>query len=553
MMTSFSITNFKAFSTQQRVPLKPITLVYGQNSSGKSSLHQSLLLLKQTLESSENPDTLLIPKGNLVDLGGFREFINGHDVKKPFSFEIRMALPKEPRSLPGILLNPLENSDAKTFGIRVEMAYDEATSAAILSSLNFFLGEHTEELFSFKAERQQVKQRYARRFGFSASAPRAGVAECVLRLSKLNHQHPFWISLWSTVKPYINREVLKHLSKQLEVLNQQLNKLRGPEFAGLEEAPKIAGVKRIEKQLQECQELLTKLDGYSQSEFICDVEKQIVKAVLLCRNFLPVGMTRHEKEEQTGILAILEEVGGFGYDLTSLTGLVIFSANALQNSLESTIYIGPLRDYPERHYIFSGNHSDQVGKSGKMVPDVLFKRRDLLERVNQQMELFGLDYELKVSSVNDRDSDLQDVFALRLFDKRSQIHASILDVGFGISQILPIIVQSMLSTGKTLIIEQPEIHLHPKLQADLGTLVATCSKEPFGNQFIIETHSQHLILRLQKLIRQGKLTPEDVAVIYVDRCDNGSQCIELRLDKDGDFIDNWPNGFFEEGYRELFS
>jgi len=160
---------------------------------------------------------------------------------------------------------------------------------------------------------------------------------------------------------------------------------------------------------------------------------------------------------------------------------------------------------------------------------------------------------LKVSSVNDTDSDLQDVFALRLFDKKTRIHASILDVGFGISQVLPIIVQSMLSKGKTLCIEQPEIHLHPKLQADLGTLLATCVKEPFSNQFIIETHSQHLILRLQRLVRQGVLTPSDISVIYVDRTGEGSKCVELRLDKDGDFIDRWPQGFFEEGYNEIFS
>jgi hypothetical protein len=553
MITEYGLTNFKAFAGQQRIKLKPITLIYGQNSSGKSSLLQSILLLKQTIESSENPEMLLLPKGNLVDLGGFREFINAHDVKKQFVFEVRMPIPKGERFFPGMLTRPLEASKVETMGIRAELVYDEQTSAATLHSLTFFLGEHPEGLFSFKAERHQIKHRFARRFAFATAPASAGVTESVLRLKSLNQQHPFWSFLWETVKTLIEKETLNVLNRRREFLAQRLEKVRAPELAGIEESAKRPGEKRMERELRDIEDTLEKLKKYTQKDLVNEVEKQVSKTMLLCRNFLPVGMMREDREEQRGVFGVLEEVGGMGYDLSTIAGLVIFAASTLQNSLESTIYIGPLRDYPERHYIFSGNLTEQVGKSGKMVPDVLFKRRDLLDQVNQQLESFGLGYELKVSSVNERDSDLQDVFALRLFDKRTKVHASILDVGFGISQVLPIIVQSMLSKRKTLIIEQPEIHLHPRLQADLGTLIATCSKEPYDNQFIIETHSQHLILRLQKLIRHGKLSPNDVSVIYVERAGEGSQCVELRLDKDGDFIDKWPQGFFEEGYNEIFS
>src|SRR5581483_2845462 len=96
--------------------LKPITLIYGQNSSGKSSIIQSLLLLKQTIESSENPDLLLLPKGNLVDLGGFREFINAHDVTKPFAFEVVMPISKSEGYFPLILQKPIEIFKATTIG-----------------------------------------------------------------------------------------------------------------------------------------------------------------------------------------------------------------------------------------------------------------------------------------------------------------------------------------------------------------------------------------------------------------------------------------------------
>jgi predicted ATPase len=124
-------------------------------------------------------------------------------------------------------------------------------------------------------------------------------------------------------------------------------------------------------------------------------------------------------------------------------------------------------------------------------------------------------------------------------------------VGFGISQLLPFIVQSLVSEGRIISIEQPEVHVHPRLQADLGDLLAAAIKEPRQHQFIIETHSEHLILRLQRLVYKGEIKPEDVSIIYVSRGPDGAKAERLHLDEEGDFIDEWPNGFFPERLREL--
>lgn len=130
-------------------------------------------------------------------------------------------------------------------------------------------------------------------------------------------------------------------------------------------------------------------------------------------------------------------------------------------------------------------------------------------------------------------------------------------MGFGISQVLPVIVQSMLSRDNTIAVEQPEIHLHPRLQAELGSLLAECIRKPYANRFIVETHSEHLILRLQRLVRNGELNAHDISVLYVSRGDKdigeGSMVSRLELDDDGSFIDNWPDGFFEEGFKEMFA
>lgn len=173
-------------------------------------------------------------------------------------------------------------------------------------------------------------------------------------------------------------------------------------------------------------------------------------------------------------------------------------------------------------------------------------RPSLLQETNTVLKRFGVGYEIKLESLK------EDVFALQLAEEQSQAPVSMLDVGFGISQVLPIIVQSKLSRRNIILIEQPELHLHPRLQAELGTMFVDCISAPQHNQFIIETHSEHIILRLQRLIREGKLRSCDLSVIYVMKGEDGSTCFPLRIDEEGDFIDEWPDGFFEEGYREMF-
>ena len=281
------------------------------------------------------------------------------------------------------------------------------------------------------------------------------------------------------------------------------------------------------------------------------LEERHYRTYFSARNFLPgeIDVLPEPSEKE----ALLRSSIPLAFQsLIGLSARVYTQISQLfRQFLEKLVYLGPLRESPERHYVFSGNVTGQVGKTGRLVPDVLFKNRILLEDVNKQLAAFGIGYDLVIAGSSS--GELNDVFSLRLLDRKTSVNASILDVGFGISQILPVIVQSMLSSGKTLCIEQPEIHLHPRLQAEIGSLLVTCTKAPYNNRFIVETHSQHLILRIQKLISNKEIKASDVCVLYVDKDSSGSQCLELRLDESGDFIDEWPDGFFEEGYKELFS
>ncbi|MEO7993492.1 MAG: DUF3696 domain-containing protein, partial [bacterium] len=137
------------------------------------------------------------------------------------------------------------------------------------------------------------------------------------------------------------------------------------------------------------------------------------------------------------------------------------------------------------------------------------------------------------------------------------------EVGFGVTQVLPILMAaSRVKPDSIIIVEQPEIHLHPRAQANLADvfLESLCADETERvsvglegrGQWILETHSEALMLRFQKRIREKRLRPEDLSVLYVKPSPEGSTITQLRLDDDGEFIDEWPDGFFEESYDELF-
>jgi predicted ATPase len=124
-------------------------------------------------------------------------------------------------------------------------------------------------------------------------------------------------------------------------------------------------------------------------------------------------------------------------------------------------------------------------------------------------------------------------------------------VGYGIGQLLPVIVQSLLTRDGLILIEQPEVHLHPRLQAEVADLLVDTVTSGRA-QLLVETHSEHLVLRLLRRVREGVLDPADLAILYVDLDDGGSAFVRrLGVDADGDLEDGWPGGFFDERLDEV--
>lgn len=197
-----------------------------------------------------------------------------------------------------------------------------------------------------------------------------------------------------------------------------------------------------------------------------------------------------------------------------------------------------------------------------------------MEYVNSWLTQAAIPYLLDVRKVGAAEGDDADSFAVELVDRRSGIRLSWKDVGFGFSQVLPLIMAlATQPQNGTLLVEQPELHLHPRLQAELADLVVESVHlrtdadldKPRQPTVIMETHSEHLLLRLMRRMREtaqgrvpeGKpsLTPAEVSIIYVHPMEDGSGSIPIviDLDKEGNLLTAWPNGFFEEGFNERFA
>jgi predicted ATPase len=234
---------------------------------------------------------------------------------------------------------------------------------------------------------------------------------------------------------------------------------------------------------------------------------------------------------------------------------------AFEEMFNSIYYLGPLREYPERSYPWSGERPQAVGERGGSAIAALLaarqkgekisrgrgrSRQTLEERVAQWLKDLGLieSFELKQVAENRKD------YEVRVRRSKQAPEVFITDVGFGVSQVLPVIVLCYYAPkGSTVILEHPEIHLHPMVQAGLADVFIDAIK--YRNiQIILESHSEHLLRRLQRRIAEEELDAQDAALYFVNTVRGTSKIEQLELDPFGN-IRNWPPDFFGDEMEDL--
>lgn len=688
MITEFGLENFKAFAAMQSIPIKPITLIYGANSSGKSSIIQAWLMLKQTIEEKRDGTNDLLSSGTLVDLGNFREFVNSHDQSRHVAIQLKFGEDKEAGAirrrrlidlLKGSAYFPPENLEEVldfpeeiAIGVNLLVASKEKPGKTTLCKIEIhFLSK--EPLLVYRIENSDNK--------------------VAMILEKINEEHYFLRQLWEKNKEKLdgliyteinaslndlgynlparsreeisenlrifleekNREIIEENTKEIKLREIELEEshsvesLRSQRENIEKERTNLEkeginldqGIKKIMsfliafipisylgpiflKYLLDYAYILGKLSGcYSRREEI-EITKSELEQELeslkepLSNKELRLGEIKLLKSSQSSLDRLeseLEEINsllefwnstdridfpsylrllknsfndifnldfhGFSprfYDNSSkslnnyylakvfeqlnasislLHGITSICFEDLEDTLINTNYLGPLREAPKRYYEARQSTGRDFDKHGSLAIEKLYNDQigdsSLIGMVNKYFKELGLKYTIGVRTIGRNDSenlDMQSLYAVRLIENDSNCDVNIANVGFGISQILPIIVQSVASTNSIILIEQPELHIHPKLQTKLGQLFADCIQAPLNNHFVIETHSEHILRRIQKLIRHKVIRHNDVSLIFVDRDQYGSKCLNLRLSQNGNLLDRFPQGFFDEDYKE---
>ena len=588
MLTGIGLRNFKAFGDEmQEAPLSKITLIYGPNSGGKSSIIQALLLLKQSLKNDYGETRELIPRGEFADLGSIQSLMHNHEIARNLSISLGFTNVEQGEDCPVNRVQVSFAGEGETAGLS-SASYEIAVPSNACRMLESRLNP-TSIPFAWDAQIRILDRDF----------------RCYAHLLENTFLPFFALSGLADVRKNVlgqERELSEELRKELEFHEQALDAQRHavnfqdpePEYesslerfveasslvlatqekllrvlarivslggAGAHAASyKHSLTQEIEKRLQEVEIRNWELE-LRQRNSVVD-ENQRVRAVAtrdaLEKVHVRVQALIHELDSDLRLL-----------ELTSEQVIFLTPENIPQDyerHLGLIDYLAPIRRAPERLYRLSSIEGRSVGIQGEFSANVLFQSNELKDSVNCWFEQFKIPYELDAVKLGEASLPGEHItVALYILDDQRKrikdnqgraVSVTIADVGFGINQILPVIIEGIASEeGSIICVEQPEIHLHPRLQANIADLMIDSIDDVPGKQkqWIVETHSELLILRLQRRIREGKIKPEDISVLYVDPNDNsveGSAIKVLRLGEDSYFKDPWPDGFFDEGLRE---
>lgn len=543
MLTSYYVKNFKAFQAAE-IAVRPLTLLIGPNNTGKTSITEVLLMMQQTaIATGTGYAAPLRINGRIVSLGAPEHLFHNKITDRPLVLGFRFVS----RSLISDLRRLQARLDRNIYYIyrdvlrHYEVVYNKSAADQVENLPNpeqfrIQLRNSREMSDPVKLTRMREVISQLRLLGLDSmvkqSAPE--IREELTFSNQLLHgnlkpldssspdlemtaQFVLGLNNISDAEFSIEFE-FRHIETKPHIQLHRLKMLRGNQVVA--EIGISANSNAVESLTSDLLPNDGRLNNYKTSLW------KLMK--FDCTVFATFGSESDHEARHFISEAI---AGAFRYGLDQL--MLCFTPQKLS-------HVSPIRAYPKRFYFSDQANSEQL--EGDNYIEALRDNAELREKANHWLNQFGITVNVQqVRDVLHRAAIVQEGVDLDL---------DILDVGFGVSQVLPVLIQAFLvPKSGTAIVEQPEIHLHPKMQADLldfflDIMATTPSSLTESPHFILETHSVALLRRLRTRLVQRKELADSVAIYSVERSQQGfSEANMLSIDGSGVF--KWPRDFLE--------
>lgn len=513
MMLTLSLANFRSLKETSNISIKPITILVGRNSSGKSTVARFLPLLRQSIEARTSVP--LLWNGPYVDFGSIQEVSNKTSNSDPeFSIEFRTSrsFRRRLKSAPRKEREPINHVG---FSMKLTEQDGRTSISEIFVRANGEDTAHVEVGQNRNIDRILINGRDMS--DYVRSQTKIDIRNVVPLISAPAHpSSDIYTNNRNQYTEYISQNVRRILKRRLHG--------------------------RFERETLD--DLSRRIYFASKSKFGTELY-QIGKNFQTWKTMVNRFQEGNEAEEfeQLRSLAFLREIPeillAIEYELSAL--------------ISGTGYIAPTRSTGERYHRIQELQVEELDPTGSNLAMFLQSLSEKDKKEFSEWVEHYLGYAVNARMIPGH-------VKVMLTEEGSKHEYNITDMGFGLSQVLPVAVQiwAYKQTAykrrrrNMLVIEQPELHLHPAYQARLADLLVGAhgevmirEKERSSLSLVVETHSEHLLARLGNLVRQGELRHDDVAIYIFDKPgpDEPTEVSSSGFDEEGDLVD-WPFGFF---------
>lgn len=523
-LIKFGLQNLRRLRHIEPVELRPITVLVGRNSSGKSSFLRALPLLRQSLMTRTSGPMLWY--GDLVDFGSFEGSVRKNDLDQEITFRFVLDAAERPRAVTRrYLYSDIDESYFDNIDYTVNIYSRDGNTC--IKSLSLFIPALHSTIFISVADGETISSIQANGFDFLTHSKDLHAS---IRTGSIAPS----IVLYHNVKE--QRRSIRVLDDMSEVISPQISHTIR---AYLHKAMKYDTIKHLSDQI---------LSYFPLSDNDLEGLKHSYNSSSW--HSLVSSMQRGENDDLLNYLKAAT--------VASHTTLFFdYVTSSIADIINSVSYIGPARARSERYYRYQDLAVSEIDPDGKNFAVFLNslstgERRSFSRWIEG---LFGYGVTLTTQPGH---------ISINIIDRERT--TNIVDTGYGLSQVLPVLGQiwwaalmrrnriprNYRRTRPILAIEQPELHLHPAHQALLAdALTGSVEGSTTGCSFVVETHSETLLNRLGELVAKGHISTRDVHVLLFDDdiTDIDSTVVRtVTFGEDGELVD-WPYGFFQPDPR----